>query len=95
MQGKEAPCSTCFPGIHKNNIDTWEVYQKACAEDSMGITSYGIEMACNDLEVMDRLECKMKVKEFISETRRIEEEERNREKSQPPPSVDKMKMFGG
>ncbi len=95
MKGEEPPCETCFPGIHKNNIDTWEVYQKACAEDSMGITSYGIEMACNDLEVMDRLECKKKVKEFITETRRVANEERNKEKNQLPPPVDKIKIFGG
>jgi hypothetical protein len=97
LWGRVPPCQTCFPGINRNNLDAWEVYQKACAEDSMGISAYGIEMACNDLEVSDRLECKMKVKEFISELRRVEEMERDKTKNAPPLQIpeDKMKVFGG
>jgi len=98
MNKKEPPCGTCFPGIHGNNIEAWEVYQKACAEDSMGITAYGIEMACNDLEVKDKLECKMKVKELISELRKVEDKERNKEEQrtvQSPSFVNADKVFGG
>ena len=98
MSNQEPPCSTCFPGILPANLDAWEVYQKACAEDSMGITAYGIEMACNDLEVKDKLECKMKVKEFIAESRKLEEKEREKKASpvQSMPSFGNAdKIFGG
>ncbi len=98
MNHKEPPCVTCFPGIHANNVEAWEVFQKACAEDSMGISAYGIEMACNDLEVKDKLECKMKVKEVIAELRRVEDKEQEREhqRSVPVPSfISPDKVFGG
>lgn len=98
MNNKEPPCSTCFPGILPSNLEAWEVYQKACAEDSQGITAYGIEMACNDLEVKDKLEVKMKVKEFIVETRKLEEKEREKKgiQNQPLPSFGNVdKVFGG
>jgi hypothetical protein len=97
MNKREPPCATCFPGINPNNLEAWEVFQKACAEDSMGISAYGIEMACNDLQVRDRLECKMKVKEVIAELRRVEDKEQEKEhqRSAPIPSFNNPdKVFG-
>jgi len=63
----------------------------------MGITAYGIEMACNDLEVKDKLEVKMKVKEFIAESRKLEDKEREKKTQvQPMPSFGNAdKIFGG
>jgi hypothetical protein len=55
-------------------------------------------MACNDLEVKDKLECKMKVKEFIAESRKLEEKEREK-KASPVQSMPSLgnddKIFGG
>jgi len=68
FKGKSPRCDQCFPGILKENLDAWEVFQRYSSP--LGIDSGVILSLCKAMEVKDPLETLEKVLEILGELER-------------------------
>ena len=61
FKGKSPRCDQCFPGVTKENLESWEVFQRYSAPmgaDSDAIFRLAERMGVNDpLEVMEKVLC--------------------------------------
>lgn len=72
LKGIDPDCEACFPGVHENNIEAWDVYQLA-AFDSMGISPEGVIAVGKEMGVSDLFEVLYKVAELSRHAKMVSE----------------------
>ena len=65
FKGKSPKCDQCFPGVLRENLDAWEVFQRYSCP--MGVDSDAIFRLADRMEVYDPLETMEKVMELLGE----------------------------
>lgn len=65
FKGKKPKCDQCFPGVTKENLDAWEVFQRY--SNPMGVDSDAIFRLAERMEVLDPLEVMEKVLDLLGE----------------------------
>ena len=68
LRGKGPNCEQCFPGVERENVEAWEVFQRY--SNPWGMDSSGILSLCKICGVKDELETLEKVTYLIAEIER-------------------------